>query len=650
MRCGSAVIGQGARWAGDGPFHSVELAGMCGIAGVVDLQKSLSGDDLERLVAAMCDRMVHRGPDDAGVWVDAAGGCALGHRRLSIIDLSPEGRQPMEAAGSSAVVTFNGEIYNFGPIRARLAARGVAFKSRSDTEILPHLFRDLDPAPLTGLSGMFAFGIWHSERRELLLARDAFGKKPLYVYQDDRYFAFASELQAFYAMPGFDAAIDEASIADFLLLGYLPGPRTIYRRVRQLEPGSHERISFARGVRIEDRARFFKFVAQERRSTSVVDKRALRARLKARLVEAVEQRLISDVPLGAFLSGGVDSSLVVAIVRRELGRAIDTYSVGFEGSEDSEHEQAREIAAHLGTTHHDTMLRPDGMELVARIADALDQPNGDSSCLPTYLLSKFTRRHVTVALSGDGGDELFGGYGRYRDTLNELADPALLRRVHACDPKTATPADLYMSLRWHIWLPTQVARLMGGQLPSTTENQLAEWRALLNDSDTPVIHRMRTLDANVYMPGAVLAKVDRMSMQHSLEVRCPLLDVQFAELAMGIAADDCWAPPGTTKRILKDIACDYLPTAWMNRSKKGFGLPSNAWAQEDVLSLCRSSVAGPSSAISNHLDARELRKIVDTQSRPGQFSIYQMWPLLVLEHWLRAQPAKLASGANLQAA
>lgn len=623
---------------------------MCGIVGLIDLEKRLGNEEIARLTVAMRDAMLYRGPDAEGLWVDPAGTCALGHRRLAIIDLSPDGRQPMQGVGVDTVVTYNGEIYNYLGFRRRLEARGVTFKSKSDTEILPHLFETLDCGPLSALSGMFAMAVWKRGAQELLLARDAFGKKPLYVYEDRRFFAFASEIHAFYALPGFDDEIDERAIADYLLLGYMPGPRTVYRRVRQVEPGSFERWSFVNGAKRKDAGQFFRFHARERESVSAIDKRALRERLKTQLIEAVEERLMSDVPLGAFLSGGVDSSLVAAVVCKALGKPLNTYSIGFEGSDESEHEAAREIARHIGTTHHDAMLRPDGLSMIERIAQALDQPNGDSSCLPTYLLSEFTRRHVTVALSGDGGDELFGGYGRYRDTMNELSDPDLLRRAHGFDPAKATVADLYMSLRWHIFLPAQAAAMMGGRLPEETRARLDGFRRQLNDPSTPPLHRLRTIDANVYMPGSVLPKVDRMSMQHALEVRCPLLDIRFAETAMGLSQDDCWAPPAATKKILKDITSDFLPAEWLNRPKKGFGLPANAWGKEEIISLCRSAVSG-AGALGDFLDRRAVATIVDQQMQPGAFSIYQMWPIATLDLWFKAQPQKKAAARrHLEAA
>ncbi|MEL6212364.1 MAG: asparagine synthase (glutamine-hydrolyzing) [Pseudomonadota bacterium] len=622
---------------------------MCGIVGVFDLKKACGPETLARLVDTMRDTMVHRGPDDQASWVDPDGVAAFGHRRLSIIDLSPEGRQPMSADGVDAVVTFNGEIYNFQELRDRLIAQGHTFNSRSDTEVLPYLFRDLDASHLARLNGMYALAVWEPKARTLLLARDPFGKKPLYIYEDQDFFAFASEMQAFYALPSFKADIDRDALAEYLMLGYLPGPRTIYKNVRMAAPGGFEKISFAapgERARTIDSGKFFRFSAQTRASVSQIDKRALKDRLRHQLIRAVERRMVADVPLGAFLSGGVDSALVVSIVRRELDREINTYSIGFEGSDESEHEAAREIANRLGARHHDEMLQPDGIDLIHKIAGVLDQPNGDSSCLPTFLLSEFTRRHVTVALSGDGGDELFGGYGRYRDTLNELADPQLLRRNHPhLDPKKATPADLYFSMRWHIWLPDQATKLLGA-MPAAAKARIDEWRAVLNDPSEPVLHRMRTIDAALYMPGGVLAKVDRMSMQHSLEVRCPMLDVEFAETAMGLSEDDCWAGPATTKKILKEIAFDYLPEAWMTRSKKGFGLPANAWAQNDVIELAKNSLGAAGSRTSTLFDPTALAAMIGHQQQPGCFSIYQLWPLIILELWLRAQEEKIAGLRN----
>lgn len=620
---------------------------MCGIVGAVALKQGPAAKQLGGLVRLMADLQAHRGPDDSGVWVDPNFPIGLGHRRLSIIDLRPEGRQPMSAPGCRSMVTFNGEIYNFQDVRRRLLAKGRAFNSLSDTEILPHLFDDLDPSGLSQLVGMFAFAIWNPDQKRLMLARDAFGKKPLYIYEDAETFAFSSEMQSFYALPSFDATLDQDAVSEYLMLGYIPGPRTIYKNVRMLPAGSFETFSFDGGrVKSLDSGRFFHFHASESAAMADIDRRVVKDRMRSLLIQSVERRMISDVPLGAFLSGGVDSALIAAIVRKELGKELDTFSIGFEGSAESEHEQAREIASYLGTRHQDRMLAPEGLDMIKHIANVLDQPNGDSSCLPTYMLSKFAREHVTVCLSGDGGDELFGGYGRYRDTLNDWVDPERIRTNIGIDPATARPANVYMSLRWHIWLPEQARGLMGG-FSAETEALVAGWRAVINAETDPLMHRMRNIDTWLYMPGSVLAKVDRMSMQHALEVRCPLLDRDFAEYAMGVHERDCWIAPSTTKSILKELASDYLPRDWMYRSKKGFGLPSNAWSMDAIISQCQQKLMTNNSAITQVLDKKAVHAAVESQSRPGHFSIYQMWPLLMLEHWLEAQPAKRAAAASL---
>ena len=608
---------------------------MCGIAGLIDLGGGFGPDGLARIATAMRDTMVHRGPDAAGVWVDPDGRCALAHRRLSIIDLSADGRQPMGNADDSVQVTFNGEIYNFQGLRDDLIARGHQFHSHTDTEVIPHLFESFDPDQVKQLDGMFAFGVWHRATRRLLLARDPFGKKPLYYAQGPGWFAFASELQALTRVPGFDATIDADALAYYLLLQYVPAPFSIYRSVRKLLPGSTLVVTTdADALRVQEPQRYFRFAPTEPKDRGGPSFAEREEELRLRVREAVRKRLMSDVPLGAFLSGGVDSALVAAMVTQELGRPLSTFSIGFGGTKETEHEYAREVAHHLGTDHHEEILAPDALQLVHEIADRLDEPNGDSSCLPTYLLSRYTRQHVTVALSGDGGDELFGGYGRYRDTIMEQGNH-LQRLVRALRNRRGyTPADGYLSPRWLTFQPEQVNLLTGG-LPAAVAQSLAHWRAALNDPAQPLMHRMRRLDAETYRPGAVLPKVDRMSMQVSLEVRCPLLDRDLAELAQGMPLSACWQPPAETKRILKQLAIRYLPADWMNRRKMGFGLPSNAWSKEAALALARDLLLAPSSQLGGLLNAAAIKGVVEHQARPGCFSVYQIWPLLILELWLR---------------
>jgi len=608
---------------------------MCGIAGIVCSRGVFDRERLQQIATAMRDQMIHRGPDDAGVWVDPENGCALAHRRLSIIDLTAEGRQPMGNEDGSVQVTYNGEIYNFRALRADLERTGHRFHSHTDTEVLPHLFESMDPQRLNELDGMFGVAVWHRARRRLLLARDAFGKKPLYYARGPGWLAFASELNALALIPGFDASIDRDALALYLSLQYIPAPFSVYRGARKLPSGSFLEVDVnSTQVTAGSPRSWFTFDAAEppSRGGPSFDERV--EQLRPLILSAVKKRLISDVPLGAFLSGGVDSALVAAMVTRELGTPLKTFSIGFAGTDETEHLYAREVAKHLGSDHHEALLQPDALELVQEIAERLDEPNGDSSCLPTYLLCQYTRGEVTVALSGDGGDELFGGYGRYRDTLNEHGSwlDRLKRSLQSRQPYQ--PAQGYLSPRWLMFQPEQVEALTGG-LSSELEEILSRWREQLNDPRRPLLHRMRNLDVETYMPGAVLAKVDRMSMQVALEVRCPLLDRDVAAYAQCLPVSACWRPPAETKRLLKELASRYLPRAWMSRPKMGFGLPSNAWSKEAVLDLARQILDQSDSHLGGLLAPGALHEIVERQAQPGRFSIYQLWPLLILELWLR---------------
>ncbi len=587
------------------------------------MEGRLGPQRLRTLVEAMNQTMVHRGPDDAGVWVDPTGRCALGQRRLSIVDLSPLGHQPMVDDTGRVGLTFNGEIYNFRDVRRRLESQGRRFTSQCDAEVLVHLLAEQHEDRLEALRGMYALAIWNARQRRLMLARDPFGKKPLYIARGRGWFAFASELRALEVIDDLDRTVSPEALADYLLLQYFHAPRTIYRGVEKLEPGCWMLVD-AQGR--ERTGRHFSFDAgagePEVELAGGYEDRI--EQLDALLTQAVQRRLMSDVPLGAFLSGGIDSALVVSRMRR-LGVHTKTYSVGFADSPDSEHVQAREIAAHLGCEHHDIVLKPDAIELAPMIAASLDEPNGDSSCLPTYLLSEFTRRHVTVALSGDGGDEMFGGYGRYFDTLSDVAADG------------ARPSDLYLGPRLTIFQPPDLARFLG-EVPKATRASIDRWSADLDRTDRPLIHRMRNMDVQAYLPGAVLAKVDRMSMQHSLEVRCPLLDYDVARFAAALGEDDLLArsPAGWSgKRILKDLLARELPAAWVHRRKKGFGLPSNFWDGRALRSFAREVLAGPDACLANWLDHGQLKTWLVEQENPQYFSIYRLWPMLILELWLK---------------
>ncbi len=608
---------------------------MCGIAGIIDTGRGIGRDELLRLVTVMRDTMIHRGPDDGASWVSEDGRVALAHRRLSIIDLRPEARQPMGNEDGSVQVVFNGEIYNHHDLRSALESAGHAFRSRSDTEVLCHLFEEVDLAKVEQLDGMFAFAAWNERERTLILARDPFGKKPLYIAEGDGFLAFASELRAIEALPFFERRIARDAIAAYLLVQYIPTELCIYEDVVKLDPGEAVAIDFANDS--WQRRRCFEF--QPRRAIeSHLTPAEAKSQLRQLVQRAVEKRLESDVPLGAFLSGGVDSSLVVAVMAKDFGKKVETFSIGFDDPDATEHLFARETAQLLGTNHHDAVLSPDAMDMLPEIAARLDEPNGDSSCLPTLLLSRFTRQFVTVALSGDGGDELFGGYGRYKDTLIEGASDArgFVARMKSRlrGQRSSSVAERYLSPRWLMFQPERVEELLGTPLPPRAAHELIRWRAMLGDRARTPLQRMRALDAATYMPGAVLAKVDRMSMQCSLEVRCPLLDRDLGSFAATLPDALLWQPPAGTKQILKEVAMEYLPQQWMERRKMGFGLPAKCWSQGALLRLAEESLGGDA-ILRDHLDGDALTAFVEEQRHPAHFSIYRLWPMLILERWLR---------------
>ncbi len=580
---------------------------MCGIAGFLSAEASTSphGADPHRILDAMTDALEHRGPDDRGIWHDADTGIGLGHRRLSIIDLSADGHQPMFSASQRYAIVFNGEIYNYRDLSAELTRLGQRFRGHSDTEVLLAAIETwgLEEA-LRRSNGMLAIALWDRQERRLHLARDRIGKKPLYYGWLGNTIVFGSELKSFFAHPSFDLRIDRNSLALFLRHGYVPGPWSILQDIYKLPPGSSVTLTTAdaasggAGHSPHDACRRY-WDSRQVLGAAVAD--PIRAdtaatidMLDTLLRDAVAMRMHADVPLGAFLSGGVDSSLVVAMMQAQSSRPVQTYSIGFNDSKNNEAPEARAIATHLGTDHTELYVTGEtALELVPDLPRLFDEPFADSSQIPTCLVSQLARQSVKVALSGDGGDELFAGYLRYQRalrvsrTLGRIPAPvrnalAWTLRSHAnrearvnklamvaAELHTKSSADIYLNRmsRWRN--PTSLVR-------DSREHATAFTREDLQLPGKDVAHGLMYLDLVTYLPEDILAKVDRASMAVGLEARAPLLDYRVVELAFRIPTA-LKLRDGQQKWILRELLRRYLPETLIKRPKTGFAAPVSAW-------------------------------------------------------------------------
>jgi asparagine synthase (glutamine-hydrolysing) len=534
---------------------------MCGIAGALALRTDVQLAALRDVVEQLVRRQAHRGPDAEGIW-DDGNRCALGHRRLAVIDLTPGGAQPMTDASGRFCITYNGEIYNFGALRTELESLGHAFRSRSDTEVLLAAYAEWGDEAFVRLDGMFGLAIYDRTERSLVLARDRVGEKPLHYARLGGMFVLSSELRAIAALPGVGAELDENGVFDYLALRYVPAPRTILRGVRSLEPGTIVRIH-ADGS--ESRLAFHVFDRAVDPITA--EPEALADELENALTESLKRRLIADVPLGAFLSSGIDSSLVCALAARRLGRELQTFCAGFAGVDDDESAASSRVAAALGMPHQTYTLSSDDMLSAAGdFARQLDEPNGDRSCVPVYLLAREMRRNVTVAISGDGGDELFCGYERYAAFRDA--------RCQAGAAGAAEALELYFEKALPVFPPSVLKRIF--------PEEHAQWRERFLQPYLPVFmragwnepQRLSVLDYHTYLPGAVLSKVDRMSMRHALEVRTPFFDPKVLELAAGLPSSWCGAD-GSMKPLLRRVLRRHLPEDLISARKVGFGMPAS---------------------------------------------------------------------------
>jgi asparagine synthase (glutamine-hydrolysing) len=618
---------------------------MCGICGIADFQRR----DVIRqeMVCRMNDTLRHRGPDDAGVYVDS--GIGMGHRRLSIIDVAG-GHQPISNEDSTVWVLLNGEIYNYPELRHKLLDKGHKFKTSSDTEAIVHLYEDCGENCFSQLRGMFSIALWDSRQRKLLLARDRVGKKPLFYFSDGTRVLFASELKALLAADSLPRTVDPLALSDYFSLGYIPAPKTIYREVRKVLPG-HYLAACATGTR-ETQYWDISFAKIEDKPEG--DWCEL---LRHELCEATRVRLMSEVPLGAFLSGGVDSSCVVAMMSHIMKRPVTTCSIGFEEPEFNESEFALQIAEQFHTDHHQQLVRPTAIEIIDKLAWHFDEPFADSSAIPTYYVSAVARQYVTVALGGDGGDETFAGYRRYyfdqfenrlrswvptglrRSIFGPLGKyypalawaPRLFRGKATFQSLSRSPLEGYFN-SVSIFRPDEKARLLTEDFRKSLQgyDSLDVFRHYYDRAGTDdLLSRIQYVDMKTYLPDDILTKVDRASMAVSLEVRAPLLDHQLMECVARIPSS-LKLRHTDGKYILKKAMESVLPKDILYRKKQGFAVPLNRWFRRDLKDYAHDVIFSRQDGI---LDHSFLKKIWDEHQSNRFNRSADLWAVLMFRKW-----------------
>ncbi|MGB7132291.1 MAG: asparagine synthase (glutamine-hydrolyzing) [Candidatus Sulfotelmatobacter sp.] len=632
---------------------------MCGIAGIV----STDGEPIEAAtIHRMCQAIVHRGPDDEGLFVKD--GVGLGMRRLSIIDVSG-GHQPVFNEDRSVWIVFNGEIYNFPELREELLKRGHKFSTYTDTEVIVHLYEEMGPDCVSKLRGMFAFALYDERRRKLLMARDRLGKKPLHFAlqnqasrgsESDRAegsrLLFASEIKSILTVAPELATVNHQALLQYMYFGYVPDPLTAFTSIQKL-PAGHL-LEFENG-RIA--VRQYWDLPQYGTHTPRSEEECLEE-MEHRLAEAVRIRLISDVPLGALLSGGTDSSTVVALMARASSQPVKTFAIGFRDEDFNEAPYARMVAEKFGTNHHELIVEPDVLETVQTLTSSLEEPFGDSSMLPTYYVSCLARKHVTVALSGDGGDEIFAGYDRYAIHLRRQwfeRIPSWARTFYRSRIYPRLPADMRgKKFSYNVSLPWRERYVDGISFVPAFERDMPllsdDFRAVLRESGDPAevmykyfdsapakdpVSQMLYVDTKTYMVADILTKVDRMSMAASLEVRAPILDHQFVEWATALPAD--WKiRGGKQKYILRKLAERVgVPREVLYRPKKGFALPLVHWMKHELKELIMTVLLDSETLQRGYFDVRGVRQLLDEHFRGRRDHSGRIWRLLMFELWHR---------------
>ncbi len=638
---------------------------MCGIAGFLSSTSGGAPAQYGNIAGAMGSSLQHRGPDDSGVWIDAEAGIALVHRRLSIVDLSPAGHQPMHSSDGRFVISYNGEVYSHQEIRAELEARGQSFRGTSDTEVIVESIAASGlEATLPRLIGMFALAVWDRRERTLTLVRDRLGIKPVYWAKFGELFLFGSELKALRAHPGWTPRIDQSAVSAFLRHNYIPAPNTIYQGVHKLEPGTILTLPWGREPELH---RYWdaRGVAQAGLANPLEGSDGeLTDRLEALLGDAVRRRMIADVPLGAFLSGGIDSSVVVALMQAANSGRVKTFTIGFDVAGYDEAPYAAAVARHLGTEHTElTVTARQALDVIPQLPEWYDEPFADSSQIPTYLISAMTRKHVTVALSGDGGDELFAGYNRYQLATRFWRSLSIMPR--ALRQGAASAITSLSPERWDKGLSFLPARMQPGQVgdklhklasvlgladssavyrrlithwePSQLMPGIAEAKGVLWDASVAaqfpgLLERMQFLDLVTYLPDDILTKVDRASMAVALEARVPLLDHRVVEFA--------WRLPqrmkirdGKSKWLLRQVLDRHVPSALIDRPKMGFGIPLADWLRGPLRDWAETLLDEQRLREAGLVDAKQVRTYWAEHLDGRRNWQYLLWDVLMLEAW-----------------
>lgn len=628
---------------------------MCGITGWVNLKQSSRSPNDEVVLHSMCETIVHRGPDSEGLWMDDQ--VALGMRRLSIIDLKT-GDQPVFSEDKSVIVMMNGELYNFREVKADLEKRGHRFVTKTDTEIVPHLYQEYGENFVDHLNGMYAISLWDTRRKRLILARDRYGEKPLYYGIFDGRLIYASEPKALLANPSVPAELDLDALRQYLSFDYVPAPRSIYKNINKL-PAAH--IMVVEDGEIKTR-RYWNLSWQKAgdQNNNGDGLKSKAAELRTLISDAVRMRLVSDVPLGVLLSGGVDSSTVAAFATQHATETVKTFSIGFAEDSFDETRYARKVAAHLGTDHYEEMLSAEKAgDLISEIGTWLDEPLSDGSLIPTYLLARFVRKHVTVALGGDGGDEIFAGYPMYfghkvagaYGSIPQFVRSRLIEPVVRLLPvstknlsfdykakRFVRSANYDTITRHHSWFGSfasddQRSLLTENVLSKTSGDIYAGPRDLLGICDArDEIERMQYLDMNFYMAEDILTKVDRASMAVSLETRAPFLDPRIGEFAASLPLE--YKLRGTKgKYILKKAVEGLLPRSILTRSKKGFGIPIAAWLNGRLNPLMHDLLSPERLTAQGLFEPNYVQTLISEHERGLASHHKQLWTLLVFQLW-----------------